>query len=136
MISTFLQTLVVCTNTDVIHTLPLQTLSAFFIIQTELKRYCFFICAVCVCVFRELAELHKSNATKASEAQELALCREVQAKEELSLALDKAQEEARLQQEALANQVTRGNYCISDQLLIIIIRAGEKRGGQGLLSPK
>ncbi|XP_017305582.1 TATA element modulatory factor isoform X2 [Ictalurus punctatus] len=55
--------------------------------------------------YKELAELHKSNATKASEAQELALCREVQAKEELSLALDKAQEEARLQQEALANQV-------------------------------
>ncbi|KAG7319261.1 hypothetical protein KOW79_017735 [Hemibagrus wyckioides] len=55
--------------------------------------------------YKELAELHKSNATKASEAQELALNREVQAKEELSLALDKAQEEARFQQEALANQV-------------------------------
>ncbi|TTB85607.1 TATA element modulatory factor [Bagarius yarrelli] len=40
-----------------------------------------------------------------NEAQELALSREVQAKEELSLALNKAQEEARLQQEALANQV-------------------------------
>ncbi|KAI5607079.1 TATA element modulatory factor isoform X1, partial [Silurus asotus] len=55
--------------------------------------------------YKELAEMHKCNATKASEAQELALSREVQAKEELSLALDKAQEEARLQQEALANQV-------------------------------
>ncbi|MCI4389980.1 hypothetical protein PGIGA_G00117390 [Pangasianodon gigas] len=55
--------------------------------------------------YKELAELHKSNATKASEAQELALSREVQAKEELSLALERAQEEARLQQEALANQV-------------------------------
>ncbi|XP_027011595.1 TATA element modulatory factor isoform X2 [Tachysurus fulvidraco] len=55
--------------------------------------------------YKELAELHKFNATKASEAQELALSREVQAKEELSLALDRAQEEARLQQEALANQV-------------------------------
>lgn len=55
--------------------------------------------------YKELAELHKANATKASEAQELALNREVQAKEELSLALEKAQEEARLQQEALANQV-------------------------------
>ncbi|XP_072521602.1 TATA element modulatory factor [Salminus brasiliensis] len=55
--------------------------------------------------YKELAELHKTNATKASEAQELALSREVQAKEELSLALEKAQEEARLQQEALANQV-------------------------------
>uniref|UniRef100_A0A8B9LH14 TATA element modulatory factor 1 n=1 Tax=Astyanax mexicanus TaxID=7994 RepID=A0A8B9LH14_ASTMX len=55
--------------------------------------------------YKELAELHKANATKASEAQELAVSREVQAKEELSLALEKAQEESRLQQEALANQV-------------------------------
>uniref|UniRef100_A0A673I466 TATA element modulatory factor-like n=1 Tax=Sinocyclocheilus rhinocerous TaxID=307959 RepID=A0A673I466_9TELE len=55
--------------------------------------------------YKELAELHKANATKDSEAQELALSREVQAKEELSLALEKAQEESRLQQEALANQV-------------------------------
>ncbi|XP_030633047.1 TATA element modulatory factor isoform X1 [Chanos chanos] len=56
--------------------------------------------------YKELAELHKANATKDSEAQEAALSREVQAKEELSLALEKAQEEARMQQEALANQVT------------------------------
>ncbi|KAI7794980.1 putative TATA element modulatory factor [Triplophysa rosa] len=55
--------------------------------------------------YKELAELHKANATKDSEAQELALSREVQAKDELSLALEKAQEESRLQQEALANQV-------------------------------
>ncbi|XP_050978492.1 TATA element modulatory factor isoform X1 [Labeo rohita] len=55
--------------------------------------------------YKELAELHKANATKDSEAQELALSREVQAKEELSLALEKVQEESRLQQEALANQV-------------------------------
>uniref|UniRef100_A0A9J7XYI9 TATA element modulatory factor 1 n=1 Tax=Cyprinus carpio carpio TaxID=630221 RepID=A0A9J7XYI9_CYPCA len=55
--------------------------------------------------YKELAELHKVNATKDSEAQELALSREVQAKEELSLALEKAQEESRLQQEALGNQV-------------------------------
>ncbi|KTF85374.1 hypothetical protein cypCar_00022370 [Cyprinus carpio] len=54
--------------------------------------------------YKELAELHKANATKDSEAQELALSREVLAKEELSLALEKAQEESRLQQEALANQ--------------------------------
>ncbi|TRZ00802.1 hypothetical protein DNTS_009756 [Danionella cerebrum] len=55
--------------------------------------------------YKELAELHKANATKDSEAQELALSREVQAKEELSLALEKIQEESRLQQEALGNQV-------------------------------
>ncbi|XP_016098069.1 TATA element modulatory factor-like isoform X1 [Sinocyclocheilus grahami] len=55
--------------------------------------------------YKELAELHKANATKDSEAQELALSREVQAKEELSLALENAQEESRVHQEALASQV-------------------------------
>ncbi|XP_059385302.1 TATA element modulatory factor-like isoform X3 [Carassius carassius] len=55
--------------------------------------------------YKELAELHKASATKDSEAQELALNREVLAKEELSMALEKAQEESHLQQEALANQV-------------------------------
>ncbi|XP_023649809.1 TATA element modulatory factor isoform X2 [Paramormyrops kingsleyae] len=55
--------------------------------------------------YKELAELHKANATKDSEAQEAALSREVVAKERLSMALEKAQEESRLQQEALANQV-------------------------------
>ncbi|XP_028854809.1 TATA element modulatory factor [Denticeps clupeoides] len=55
--------------------------------------------------YRELAELHKVNATKDSEAQEAALSREVQAKEELGVALEKATEESRIQQEALANQV-------------------------------
>ncbi|XP_026076693.1 TATA element modulatory factor-like isoform X3 [Carassius auratus] len=55
--------------------------------------------------YKELAEMHKASATKDSEAQELALNREVLVKEELSLALEKAQEESRLQQEALANQV-------------------------------
>ncbi|XP_071388463.1 TATA element modulatory factor isoform X2 [Centroberyx affinis] len=55
--------------------------------------------------YKELAELHKANASRASEVQEAALSRETQAKEQLSLALEKAQEEARIQQEALANQV-------------------------------
>lgn len=55
--------------------------------------------------YKELAELHKANVSKASEAEEAALSRETQAKEQLSLALEKAQEEARMQQEALANQV-------------------------------
>ncbi|XP_053723904.1 TATA element modulatory factor [Synchiropus splendidus] len=55
--------------------------------------------------YRELAELHKVNASRASEVEEVALSRETQAKEQLSLALEKAQEEARMQQEALANQV-------------------------------
>ncbi|KAL0978557.1 hypothetical protein UPYG_G00172130 [Umbra pygmaea] len=56
--------------------------------------------------YRELAELHKAKASHASEAQEVALSREVQAKEELALALVKAQEEARMQQDALVHQVS------------------------------
>lgn len=56
-------------------------------------------------VVRELAELHKMNASRVSEAEEAALSRETQAKEQLSLTLEKAQEEARIQQEVLANQV-------------------------------
>ncbi|KAJ3601916.1 hypothetical protein NHX12_029677 [Muraenolepis orangiensis] len=55
--------------------------------------------------YKELAELHKAKASRASEAQEAALSRETQAREQLTLTLDKAQEEARMQQEALANQV-------------------------------
>ncbi|XP_020765739.1 TATA element modulatory factor [Odocoileus virginianus] len=55
--------------------------------------------------YRELTDLHKANAAKDSEAQEAALSREMRAKEELSAALEKAQEEARQQQETLAIQV-------------------------------
>uniref|UniRef100_A0A674NGC6 TATA element modulatory factor 1 n=1 Tax=Takifugu rubripes TaxID=31033 RepID=A0A674NGC6_TAKRU len=55
--------------------------------------------------YKELAELHKANASRASEAEEAALSRDALVKEKLSLALEKAQEEARIQQEALANQV-------------------------------
>lgn len=55
--------------------------------------------------YRELTDLHKASAAKDSEVQEAALRREVKAKEELSAALEKAQEEARQQQEALVLQV-------------------------------
>uniref|UniRef100_A0A8C6PTZ8 TATA element modulatory factor 1 n=1 Tax=Nothobranchius furzeri TaxID=105023 RepID=A0A8C6PTZ8_NOTFU len=55
--------------------------------------------------YKELAELHKTNASRASEAEEAALSRETQAREQLSVALEKAQEEARIHQVALANQV-------------------------------
>lgn len=72
-----------------------------------LLRACF-----CISVVRELAELHKANASRASEAEEAALSRDTQAKEQLSLALEKAQEGARIQQEALADQVTsRSSAC-------------------------
>ncbi|XP_058534409.1 TATA element modulatory factor isoform X2 [Ochotona princeps] len=55
--------------------------------------------------YKELTDLHKANAAKDSEAQEAALSREMKAKEELSSALEKVQEEARQQQETLAVQV-------------------------------
>ncbi|ELK07756.1 TATA element modulatory factor isoform X2 [Pteropus alecto] len=55
--------------------------------------------------YKELTDLHKANAAKDSEAQEAALSREMKAKEELSAALEKVQEEARQQQETLAIQV-------------------------------
>ncbi|XP_053147105.1 TATA element modulatory factor isoform X1 [Hemicordylus capensis] len=55
--------------------------------------------------YKELTDLHKANATKESKAQEAALSHEMKAKEELGLALERAQEEARQQQEALAIQV-------------------------------
>ncbi|TNN41437.1 TATA element modulatory factor [Liparis tanakae] len=55
--------------------------------------------------YKELAVLHKAHVSRTSEAEEASLSRETQAKEQLSVALEKAQEEARLQQEALANQV-------------------------------
>lgn len=54
-----------------------------------------------VCDLRELAGLHKAKASHASEAQEAALSRETQAKEELAMTLV----EARMQQDALVNQV-------------------------------
>ncbi|XP_036286463.1 TATA element modulatory factor isoform X2 [Pipistrellus kuhlii] len=54
--------------------------------------------------YKELTDLHKANAAKASEAQEAALSHEMKAKEELSAALEKVQEETRQQQEALAIQ--------------------------------
>lgn len=62
-----------------------------------------------ISVVRELAELHRANASRVSDAEEAALSRETQAKEQLSLALEKAKEEARMQQEALANQVKRAH---------------------------
>ncbi|EHB01118.1 TATA element modulatory factor [Heterocephalus glaber] len=55
--------------------------------------------------YKELTDLHKASAAKDSEAQEAALSREMKAKEELSAAVEKAQEEARQQQETLAIQV-------------------------------
>ncbi|XP_074054871.1 TATA element modulatory factor isoform X2 [Macrotis lagotis] len=55
--------------------------------------------------YKELADLHKANAMKDTEAQEASLSREMKVKEELCLALEKAQAEARQQQEALAIQV-------------------------------
>ncbi|XP_073448310.1 TATA element modulatory factor [Aquarana catesbeiana] len=56
--------------------------------------------------YKELAELHKANATKASAAQEVALSCEIKAKEEMCFALERAKEESQKHQEALSMQVT------------------------------
>uniref|UniRef100_A0A8C6X612 TATA element modulatory factor 1 n=1 Tax=Naja naja TaxID=35670 RepID=A0A8C6X612_NAJNA len=55
--------------------------------------------------YKELADLHKTNAVKDCEAQEAALSHEIKVKEEMGLIMEKAQEEAHQQQEALAIQV-------------------------------
>ena len=54
---------------------------------------------------REMAELHKANAAKNSEAQQVALSAEMQAKEELRLALERQQVQSKQDQEALVTQV-------------------------------
>lgn len=82
-----------------------------------LLRACF-----CISVVRELAELHKANVSRASEAEEAALNRDTQVKEQLSLALEKAQEEARIQQEALANQVTRCRHAPWNNLFALLAK--------------
>ncbi|XP_043932328.1 TATA element modulatory factor [Protopterus annectens] len=56
--------------------------------------------------YKELAELHKANATKDSEAQEAALSHEMKAKEELCFALERVQQEAQQKQDVLATQIT------------------------------
>ena len=52
-----------------------------------------------------MAELHKANAAKNSEAQQVALSAEMQAKEELRLALERQQVQSKQDQEALVTQV-------------------------------
>ncbi|CAM9903194.1 unnamed protein product [Lampetra fluviatilis] len=56
--------------------------------------------------YKELTELHRANASRESEAQEAVLSREVQAHEQMRLALEQQQEEAIQQHEALSMQVT------------------------------
>ncbi len=52
-----------------------------------------------------MADLHKANAAKQSEAQQVALSSEMQAKEELRLALERQQQQSQNDQEALVTQV-------------------------------
>ncbi|XP_044880031.1 TATA element modulatory factor isoform X4 [Mauremys mutica] len=82
-----------------------KDLSRFQVDMEELEERNRSVQAALDSAYKELADLHKANATKDSEAQEAALSREMKAKEELGLALEKAQDEARQQQEALAIQV-------------------------------
>ena len=56
-------------------------------------------------IFREIGELHKSNAMKASQLQEEKLSSEIHAKQELQVQLDRQTIQARQQQDVLLNQV-------------------------------
>ena len=62
-------------------------------------------CFAFVSCFREIAELHKKLAAKESKAQETALSVEMNAKEELRLALERSQQDARRDNEGLLLQV-------------------------------
>ena len=67
---------------------------------------------------REMAELHKANAAKTSEAQQVALSAEMQAKEELRLALERQQLQGKQDQEALITQVKHlKKYCSGNQFI-------------------
>ncbi|XP_013402837.1 TATA element modulatory factor isoform X2 [Lingula anatina] len=55
--------------------------------------------------YKEIVELKKANIAKESQAQELALSTEMQAKEELRLNLEKQQQQAKLENESLMMQV-------------------------------
>ena len=55
---------------------------------------------------REIAELHKANVMKASQAQEEKLSSELQVRQQLQIQLDRQLIQAKQEQEALVNQVS------------------------------
>ena len=70
-----------------------------------------------VCLWiREIAELHRGMAAKDSKVKDTALSAEMNAKEELKLALDRSQLEARRQHEGLLLQVMGSNLKYTNPL--------------------
>ncbi|XP_071796710.1 uncharacterized protein [Asterias amurensis] len=65
--------------------------------------------------YKDLAELHKGIATKNSKVQETKLSAEMNAKEEMRLALERNQQEARREHEALLLQISDLQMSISRQ---------------------
>ncbi|XP_022093565.1 TATA element modulatory factor-like isoform X2 [Acanthaster planci] len=65
--------------------------------------------------YKDLAELHKNIATKDSQVQETQLSAEMNAKEELRLALERSQQEARREHESLLLQVSDLQMSLSRQ---------------------
>jgi len=65
--------------------------------------------------YKEIAELHKGNASKDSAIQHAALSAEVSAREELKLNLDKQQSESRHHMEHLLNQIEDLRLSLSRQ---------------------
>ena len=58
-----------------------------------------------VMVSREIAELHKNNATQDSRAQQAALSAEMQVREELKMAMEQQKQQHEQEREALIMQV-------------------------------
>jgi hypothetical protein len=63
-------------------------------------------------VRREIAELHKSNATQDSRAQQAALSAEMQVREELKMAMEKQGQQYVQEREALIMQVSGQKFSV------------------------
>lgn len=73
--------------------------------------------ALCVPV-REIAELHRANAAKDSQAQEVAVSAEMQAREELRLTMERENQRYRQEKEGLIMQVSTQLFIYLKFLLI------------------
>ena len=72
-----------------------------------------FFLSIFLCVYREIAELHKSNATQDSRAQQAALSAEMTVREELKMAMDQQLQQHMREKEALIIQVNIYSFSLS-----------------------
>ena len=66
---------------------------------------------------REIGELHKAQAARASEAQEFALSAEIKAKEQLQVTLEQYKQRMKQEQEGLITQVSDRTPCLADSFM-------------------